>query len=555
MKTTEVRPIEILLVEDSPSDAEFTVEAIRAARVCHHLNIVEDGVQAMGFLRRQGRYAQAARPNLIMLDLNLPRKDGREVLAELKADDRFKTIPVVVLTTSRAEEDVLRAYQLHANGYMTKPVDGRQFLDMVQSLDFAGRNAPAGLPPVPAVRDGESHEPHPNPGPVPLKILLVEDSPSDAALLQESLAQTAQEQLEFTHADCWEQAVKNLQAGHFDVMLLDLSLSDSTGRDTFLRARAEAPHLPIVVLTGVEDEVISLDAVRHGIQDYLVKDQAYGRQTVRAIRHAIERKRLEEALQKIQAELEKRVQDRTAELSQVNRVLQAEIAQREQAKKARLQVLQRLADAEETERSRISRELHDRLGQDLTGLKLGIQLVRQQGPFAPPVQESLGRLEQIADGLMRDIHRLAWELHPAALDDLGLEMVLRHYLADWSKNSQVPMDFHSEGMETRRLPLPLETMLYRITQEALTNVTRHANAKRVSVLLERRPDLVSLIVEDDGSGFDASIPASAAQGKLGLLGMRERVTLAGGTLEIESTPGAGTTLFVRVPLKPKPAAG
>jgi glucose-6-phosphate-specific signal transduction histidine kinase len=385
--------------------------------------------------------------------------------------------------------------------------------------------------------------------------LLVEDSPSDAALLQESLAQTVQEKLEFTHADCWEQAAKNLQAGHFDVMLLDLSLSDSTGRDTFLRARAEAPHLPIVVLTGVEDEVISLDAVRHGIQDYLVKDQAYGRQTVRAIRHAIERKRLEEALQKIQAELEKRVQDRTAELSQVNRVLQAEIAQREQAKKARLQVLQRLADAEETERSRISRELHDRLGQDLTGLKLGIQLVRQQGPFAPPVQESLGRLEQIADGLMRDIHRLAWELHPAALDDLGLEMVLRHYLAEWSKNNQVPVDFHSEGMETRRLPLPLETMLYRITQEALTNVTRHANAKRVSVLLERRPDLVSLIVEDDGSGFDASIPASVAQGKLGLLGMRERVTLAGGTLEIESTPGAGTTLFVRVPLKPKPVAG
>jgi CheY-like chemotaxis protein len=555
MKTAEVRPIEILLVEDSPSDAEFTVAAIQAARVRHHLSLVEDGVQAMEFLRRQGRYAQAARPDLIMLDLNLPRKDGREVLAELKADDRFKTIPVVVLTTSRAEEDVLRAYQLHANCYMTKPIDGRQFLDVVQSLDFVGRNAPAGLPPVPAVRDEDSHGPHQNPGPATLKILLVEDSPSDAALLQESLAQTVQEKLEFTHADCWEQAAKNLQAGHFDVMLLDLSLSDSTGRDTFLRARAEAPHLPIVVLTGVEDEVISLDAVRHGIQDYLVKDQAYGRQTVRAIRHAIERKRLEEALQKIQAELEKRVQDRTAELSQVNRVLQAEIAQREQAKKARLQVLQRLADAEETERSRISRELHDRLGQDLTGLKLGIQLVRQQGPFAPPVQESLGRLEQIADGLMRDIHRLAWELHPAALDDLGLEMVLRHYLAEWSKNNQVPVDIHSEGMETRRLPLPLETMLYRITQEALTNVTRHANAKRVSVLLERRPDLVSLIVEDDGSGFDASIPASVAQGKLGLLGMRERVTLAGGSLEIESTPGAGTTLFVRVPLKPKPVAG
>ncbi len=387
----------------------------------------------------------------------------------------------------------------------------------------------------------------------PLKILLVEDSPSDAALLQESLTQGGLERFEFTHAECWAEAAKKLRPGHFDVMLLDLSLPDSAGRDTFLQARAAAPHLPIVVLTGVEDEVVSLDAVRHGIQDYLVKGQADSRQTARAIRYAIERKRLEEALQKIQAELEKRVEERTAELSKANLALQAEIAQRERAEEAHRQVLRQLADAEETERGRISRELHDRLGQDLTGLKLGLQLVRKQGPFTPPVQESLGKLEQLADGLMRDIHRLAWELHPAALDDLGLEAVLQHYTAEWSENNRVAVDFHSDGVETRRLPLQLETTLYRITQEALTNVTRHANAKRVSVLLERRPELISLIIEDDGVGFDAGNQASAAQGKLGLLGMRERVTLAGGTLEIESTPGAGTTVFVRVPLKQKPA--
>src|ERR1035437_6250974 len=105
MIKTEVRPIEILLVEDSPSDAEFTIEALKEAKVRNHLSLVEDGVQAMEFLRRQGKYAQAPRPDLIMLDLNLPRKDGREVLAELKADDNLKLIPVVVLTTSRAEED------------------------------------------------------------------------------------------------------------------------------------------------------------------------------------------------------------------------------------------------------------------------------------------------------------------------------------------------------------------------------------------------------------------------------------------------------------------
>ena len=135
MKTAEVRPIEILLVEDSPSDAEFTAEALKEAKVRNHLSLVEDGVQAMEFLHRQGRYTQAPRPDLIMLDLNLPRKDGREVLAELKADEKLKTIPVVVLTTSSAEQDVLRAYNLHANCYITKPVDFNQFLEVVRSIE------------------------------------------------------------------------------------------------------------------------------------------------------------------------------------------------------------------------------------------------------------------------------------------------------------------------------------------------------------------------------------------------------------------------------------
>jgi two-component system, chemotaxis family, response regulator Rcp1 len=134
MNTMPCRPIEILLVEDSPSDAELTVEALKKGKVCNHLSLVEDGVQAMDFLRRQGLHADSPRPDLIMLDLNLPRKDGRQVLAELKSDDSLKTIPVVVLTTSHADQDVLRAYQLNANCYITKPVDFTQFLEVVTSI-------------------------------------------------------------------------------------------------------------------------------------------------------------------------------------------------------------------------------------------------------------------------------------------------------------------------------------------------------------------------------------------------------------------------------------
>ena len=135
MKTDETRPIEILLVEDSPSDTDLTLEALKDFKVRNHVSVVEDGVQALQFLRREGVFADAPRPDLVMLDLNLPRKDGREVLAEIKRDDQFKTIPIVVLTTSRAEQDILRAYQLNANCYITKPVDFNQFLEVIRSIE------------------------------------------------------------------------------------------------------------------------------------------------------------------------------------------------------------------------------------------------------------------------------------------------------------------------------------------------------------------------------------------------------------------------------------
>ncbi len=129
------RPIEILLVEDSPSDTELDDRGAGRRQGGNRLSIVEDGVQAMEFLRRQGAYAEAPRPDLILLDLNLPRKDGREVLAEIKADEKLTTIPVVVLTTSQAEKDVLHAYALHANCYITKPVDFQQFLEVVKAIE------------------------------------------------------------------------------------------------------------------------------------------------------------------------------------------------------------------------------------------------------------------------------------------------------------------------------------------------------------------------------------------------------------------------------------
>ena len=131
----ESRSIVILLAEDNPGDARLTQEAMRDAKMTNLRHVVEDGVEAMQVLRRQGRYGDAPRPDLILLDLNLPKKDGRAVLAEIKTDPDLRRIPVVVLTTSRAEEDVLMAYDLHANAYVTKPVDLAQFMKIVALID------------------------------------------------------------------------------------------------------------------------------------------------------------------------------------------------------------------------------------------------------------------------------------------------------------------------------------------------------------------------------------------------------------------------------------
>jgi CheY-like chemotaxis protein len=127
--------IEILLVEDNPGDADLAREALATGKVLNHLNVVADGEEAMAYLRRQGKYAKSTRPDLVLLDLNLPKMDGRQVLAEIKSDEDLKSIPVVILTTSAAETDIIKSYSLHANCYITKPIDLDQFMKVVQATE------------------------------------------------------------------------------------------------------------------------------------------------------------------------------------------------------------------------------------------------------------------------------------------------------------------------------------------------------------------------------------------------------------------------------------
>ena len=202
----------------------------------------------------------------------------------------------------------------------------------------------------------------------------------------------------------------------------------------------------------------------------------------------------------------------------------------------------------ELERRRIARELHDRLGQRLTLLKLGLdELGRALPGDDAKIRERLAALKGLADDAGSEAHRIAWEIRPALLDDLGLEAAIRQLAETWSERSAMRFDL-SFALGERQLSPTIEITLYRVLQEAITNVVRHAGATRVVVLLAVCEKEVSMIVEDNGRGFSPDRLRGACSKHLGLLGIRERLYLISGTLEIESAPGKGCTLYIRAPL-------
>jgi two-component system, NarL family, sensor histidine kinase UhpB len=225
-----------------------------------------------------------------------------------------------------------------------------------------------------------------------------------------------------------------------------------------------------------------------------------------------------------------------------------DITEHKQSEQLRSQALSRIVAAQEDERRRVSRELHDQTGQSLAALIVGLEALKASVAESPPALDRVRELQELANRLSQEVHSLAWELRPPALDDLGLHTALERYVERWSERSHVAVDWHSDGF-SRRLPSEVETTLYRVVQESLTNVLKHAQASRVSVILRVAADSVMAIVEDNGRGFDAEAAVRAPQHRLGLLGMRERVWLVNGTLHIESVPGQGTTLYARIPLR------
>ena len=306
------RLVPVLLIEDNPADIRLTLEASSTCGLTR-LEVITDGDTALAYLRHQPPYQDAPRPGLVLLDLNLPGIDGRHVLTAIKTDPDLHTIPVIILTTSSAPADIELAYREHANCYLVKPLGftalantieiiSAFWLDTRHPATHPGRptmTAPAPVtsqtPVAAAARPAALVRLHRRVGPAtldvarPLRILLIEDSPSDARLTQERLRGSG-----ITcdvAAALAEVTGRRLDA--VDCALIDLGLPDASGLQALEKVRELAPQLPTVVLTGLDDEVTGLIALRAGAQDYLVKQRADGYDIARAVRFAVARKHLQ----------------------------------------------------------------------------------------------------------------------------------------------------------------------------------------------------------------------------------------------------------------------
>jgi PAS domain S-box-containing protein len=244
-----------------------------------------------------------------------------------------------------------------------------------------------------------------------------------------------------------------------------------------------------------------------------------------------------EAQRVVEAEFDVRMRERTGRL-------EAEVHARESAHHYVSELLRKIVTAQEDERARIARDLHDQLGQQLTALRLALEQHRDRLAAAGTTVDDVNRALTLASEIDNEVDFLAWELRPAVLDDLGLAAALPRFVRDWSAHYRLPAEYRAAGFTSGQLSREAELVFYRVAQEALTNVVKHAHASRADVLLEAREGFVVLVVEDDGIGFEPSDPQTRDKG-IGLAGMRERAQTIGAELEIEAAPGQGTSVFLR----------
>jgi DNA-binding NarL/FixJ family response regulator/anti-sigma regulatory factor (Ser/Thr protein kinase) len=388
------------------------------------------------------------------------------------------------------------------------------------------------------------------------KVLLVEDDRQQAALLQEGLLRACPGQFELTWADSLKKAVNLMKSESFDAVLLDLSLPDSQGMTTIERATAAFGTTPIVALTGLTDEQVAVQAVRKGAQDYLIKGETDSRSIARAIRYAIDRKRIEEDLRGARDHLDAKVRQRTAELLQTVDTLREEVDRRilaEQVLQDRSSQLRLLASeltlAEQRERQRLAQVLHDGLQQLLVGARFRLGLLERSSQ-----REVRQTATEVADLIAESIESsrlLTAELSPPILHEGGL-LPAMEWLVRWMQERHgliVDLKGHARVEQAAD---SVTILLFQATRELLFNVVKHAGVKSASVEVTRQDGHIRIEVADKGAGFDPSLlrTEGGTAGGFGLFSIRERLDLLGGQMEIDSAPGRGSRFTLTAPLAP-----
>ncbi len=350
-----------------------------------------------------------------------------------------------------------------------------------------------------------------------IKILLIEDNPGDARLIQEYLSDLKNMEYTLEMADRLKRGIEILEDEFIDVVLLDLKLPDSEGLNGVEQIFSVAPSIPVIVLTGLNDETTAINAVKLGAQDYLVKDKVDSDLLVRSIKYAIERKRAEEDHQKL---LEQRIRSLS------------------------------IIEAQENERRRISRELHDGLGQLLSAAKLNFGMIDfVNASNKEKTTDIVKQVDSIISKAIVEARRIAHDLRPTTLDDFGLIPALRILCQEFSKITGIKVKFQvSPSLE--RIDPKVEIAIYRIIQESFNNISKYAEATEVYLDLYRKESQVFVRVKDNGKGFDTEniTRSKQAGGGFGLLNMKERAELIGGKVEIISSPGQGTELLLEINL-------
>lgn len=396
----------------------------------------------------------------------------------------------------------------------------------------------------------------------PVRILVVEDEAAHAEAIRRSL-ETADPQTEVRLVDSLQEYRREVAASPPDLVLVDLNLPDGKAME-ILTFPAEAGPFPILVMTSYGNEQIAVKALKAGSLDYVVKSPeafaAMPRTVARARRewHLLqERRQAEKALRQARNELELRVVERTEELRHTIHVLMLEMEKREQAEQELKQseeklrfLSSQLLTIQESERKRLAAELHDELGHSLLTMKLNLRAIEKKLlPEQQLLKNDMNSQLDFIDDVIEEVRRLYYDLSPGNLEDLGLTRALHNLIDDFSDHYQ-DIDWRVDIADVDRLfPSPVQTMIYRILQEVLTNIGKHAAPTQVDITLTREDHEVIMHIRDNGRGFPLNEVLDGKNGKkgMGLLALTERVNLVGGTLELWSQENQGTRITVAIP--------